>query len=350
MKRIKVPVSIVVVALFGLALAGCSTGSPVTTEGSTAADPSRPLDLTGEWKQSNSGSTDSWQAGTISAESMEINWISDGGDTKSLYWAGTYVAPTSPADTYSWESANDTEKTAGALLASTAATKTFEYEDGVISYEVSLMGTTTIVRLEREAQTPGGTESTSTSSTTSVKPDAEIAEYGFGQARGYVWVTALVHNVGRVGDFATVHFNLLDEAGNLLASGDQVESFVSQEGVTAIGTQVAVPEGAEVATIEPTLSVSDYGDSADPKPTIAPVPLTLTEQDASFILTNDSIENWENVRVGIVCREASGAITGGGSAYPNLVPAQSQSIEEVLGVIKSDGTTECTAYPSLSGF
>lgn len=118
---------------------GCSSNSKESSE---------PVDLSGEWIQSNSKSDESWQEATISGDEIEINWISDNGDTKSLYWAGTYKAPTEPGDSYSWTSKNDSTKTDLALLASTDKTKEFKYENGVISYEVSALGTTTIVKLE----------------------------------------------------------------------------------------------------------------------------------------------------------------------------------------------------------
>ena len=77
--------------------------------------------------------------------------MSDGGDTKSLYWAGT-VDPTDGKtvdDVFAWDSVNDTDQTSKALLASGDETKAFTYEDGQISYEASAMGTTKTVRLER---------------------------------------------------------------------------------------------------------------------------------------------------------------------------------------------------------
>ena len=36
------------------------------------------------------------------------------------------------------------------MLASSDATKAFKYENGVLSYEASAMGTTTTVKMERE--------------------------------------------------------------------------------------------------------------------------------------------------------------------------------------------------------
>lgn len=114
--------------------------------GNTESASSTPADLTGTWRsEDNDGS---YQEAIIATDSMEIYWVSDGGDTKSLYWAGTYAAPTEPGD-YSWTSERDAEKTDTALLASTDDTKDFSYSDGKISYEVSAFGTTTKTELEK---------------------------------------------------------------------------------------------------------------------------------------------------------------------------------------------------------
>ena len=129
------------------ALAACRGGG--SQESETPETPAPPLDLTGEWKQVNSNSEDSWQSATITGDAIEVYWVSDGGDTKSLYWAGSYIAPETSEESYTWDSVNDTEKTETALLASSDETKTFTYEAGQISYEVSALGTTTTVRLEK---------------------------------------------------------------------------------------------------------------------------------------------------------------------------------------------------------
>lgn len=147
--------SVLVTMLMVLSLYGCgdSSGSPNSTPFDPAPAPApsvTPPDLTGEWKQVNSKSDDSWQSATISNGTIEVYWVSDNGDTTSLYWAGTYVAPQTGDEPYSWESENDHEKTGGALLASGDDTKTFTYENGQLSYSVSALGTTTTVRLEKE--------------------------------------------------------------------------------------------------------------------------------------------------------------------------------------------------------
>lgn len=107
-------------------------------------------DLTGNWKQTNSKSDSSYQSATISGDTIEIYWVSDNGDTKSLYWAGTFVAPTLADEPYKWDSKNDHSKTENAMLASSDDTKTMTYQNGVLSYAASAMGTTTTVKLEKQ--------------------------------------------------------------------------------------------------------------------------------------------------------------------------------------------------------
>lgn len=121
-----------------------------TNAASQKAEEKKPADLTGDWKQVNSSSDDSYQQATISGDTIEIYWVSDGGDTKSLYWAGSFEAPTTADEPYSWESKNDHDKTDSALLASTDDTKKFTYEKNQISYEASALGTTTTIRLEKQ--------------------------------------------------------------------------------------------------------------------------------------------------------------------------------------------------------
>ena len=147
--------SLLAIALASLVLAGCSaktddSSAPTsaTDSQSTAPAVESAPDLSGDWKQTNSQSEDSYQAATITGNAIEINWVSDNGDTRSLYWAGTFEAPTTPGS-FSWDSVNDTVKTDVAMLASGDPTKTFTYDNGEISYEASALGTTMTVRLGR---------------------------------------------------------------------------------------------------------------------------------------------------------------------------------------------------------
>ncbi|HEY5562490.1 MAG TPA: hypothetical protein VIK72_12195 [Clostridiaceae bacterium] len=137
------------VALLITIFTGCS--STPTSSGNGGNTPEKQIpDLMGEWKQENSKSDDSYQAATIIGDTIAIYWVSDNGDTKSLYWAGTFVAATTANEAYSWTSENDHNKTESALLASSDDTKTMTYQNHILSYKVSIMGTTTTVKLKKQ--------------------------------------------------------------------------------------------------------------------------------------------------------------------------------------------------------
>lgn len=139
---------------------GCTSSADGTTDAPASETPSaeqdapeeapEPVSLVGEWTQTNANSDENYQAATITADAIEVYWIADGGDTRSLYWAGTAEVHADAGDSFSWDSVNDTSKTDGALLASGDDSKTFTYEDGELSFEVTAMGTTTTVRLARD--------------------------------------------------------------------------------------------------------------------------------------------------------------------------------------------------------
>lgn len=130
-----------------LALTACGKTSDDSTSEQTK--PLEPTDLTGTWaSEDNNGS---WMEATIQSGTISINWVYDNGDTKSIYWIGTYTAPEEYVKEYSWTSKRDKENTDTALLASTNESKDFTYSNGKISYEVSMLGTTTQMELTKES-------------------------------------------------------------------------------------------------------------------------------------------------------------------------------------------------------
>lgn len=128
-----------------------------------------PPNLTGTWKQVNSNSKDAWQSAIISDNTIEIYWVTNGGDTTMLYWSGTFTAPGSNTKSYTWESVSSIgEKQLpllGALFASNEDTKIFTYENGQITYSVTMYGATQTVRLEKQSD-----ENSSTSSSPDTAP------------------------------------------------------------------------------------------------------------------------------------------------------------------------------------
>lgn len=129
-------------AVLALTLAGCGGGS---------VEPEEPLNLEGKWHQVNADSA-SWMDAEISGDEISVDWVSDGGETTSIYWIGSYDSPTEAGDSYTWTSDKDEEAVGNALLASGNDTKEFSYENGELTFEVTAMGTTTTVHMERTEQ------------------------------------------------------------------------------------------------------------------------------------------------------------------------------------------------------
>lgn len=148
MKKLIAPIAFAA----ALALTGCG-GADTTTTGAADSNATEEIpqapDLAGVWTQSNSASEDSYQQATIAADTITIDWVTDGGDTTSIYWVGTFEAPTDASEPHTWTSERDAAATDSALLASTDDTKEFTYEDDAISYKVSALGTTTTVDLKK---------------------------------------------------------------------------------------------------------------------------------------------------------------------------------------------------------
>lgn len=108
-------------------------------------------DLTGDWEQSNKNSETDYLIATIEGDVITISWywIDDEGEVgTSIYWVGTFEAPET-GGSYSWESEIDRDATDNEPMAATSSSKTFTYEDGVLSFDVTLLGVTTSVEMER---------------------------------------------------------------------------------------------------------------------------------------------------------------------------------------------------------
>lgn len=142
--KMKKIVALMLTLIVALAFVACGDGKEAKKE-----TPKEPYNLEGEWKQVNSETDDAWQSAIIKDGTITVNWVTDNGDTTSLYWAGTYEAPTKYSKEYKWDSQNDKEQTEAALLASEDDTKEFTYDGKQLTYQVSIMGTTSKVKLER---------------------------------------------------------------------------------------------------------------------------------------------------------------------------------------------------------
>lgn len=108
----------------------------------------QPVSLIGEWEQANSNSGESYQIATVTDSAIEMYWYSETDNTTTLYWSGTFTAPTTDDEPYTWTSQNNTEKTSTAIMASGDETKDFTYKNGKITYQASMLGVTKTIELK----------------------------------------------------------------------------------------------------------------------------------------------------------------------------------------------------------
>lgn len=114
---------------------------------------SGPLDLTGEWVQTNSRDADAYQAVNITDQTIDVYWISESEGIYTLYWSGTYTPPSGSGKTgHHWTSQNDTARTSTSRRGSQAAEKEFTCIGGKLIYEIeNETGGTETVEAERRA-------------------------------------------------------------------------------------------------------------------------------------------------------------------------------------------------------
>jgi hypothetical protein len=108
--RLLVPLAATLLLLTGCSTPAADTVSAPSETQTAEATPEvvvEPLDLNGEWKQSNSNSPESYQTATITGDQIAIDWVNDAESTKAVYWIGSYVAPTEDTESYSWDSQGD---------------------------------------------------------------------------------------------------------------------------------------------------------------------------------------------------------------------------------------------------
>ena len=189
---------------------------------------------------------------------------------------------------------------------------------------------------------------------TAATGSGELMEAGFGQDDFEIKAVALVKNTSnQVGQFVTVHFNVLDATGAIIASGKQVEQFSRPGQVIPIVADIFdVPDGAKAAKIEPTLLVDPQGENKEPFPLIPVGQVKLVGNDSGtgwygrVEVSNPTAEPIDSARVFAICHDAAGKVIGGGSDFP-LVPPSGKALSE-LDLTVSGTPASCTAYASPS--
>jgi hypothetical protein len=187
------------------------------------------------------------------------------------------------------------------------------------------------------------------------KPTVKIVSTGFGQSGEYVQGIAIVttDDEAAVGEYATVSMNFLDADGEILGTEEQVETFAwsGQELVLPVFLDLSGNPKADVASVEASVSLSDYGSSQDPLPPLDTIESKSIgkgeygDTTAVFEFTNTTREDLEDLRIGIVCRDQADKIIGGASEYPELVEA-GKTIRLDVSVTTTGTPATCRAYPN----
>ena len=164
-------------------------------------------------------------------------------------------------------------------------------------------------------------------------------------------MTALVRNDSdKIGATVIVNFNLLDAAGDIIVSSSQTEAFSRPGELLAVGTQIDVPAGAKPATLEATAQVEYPGiGPTEPFPEL-PFGQVIVGKDefggfvAAATLTNTTAQPLNSPRIGVVCLDAAGAVIGGSSIFPELVPPNGKVKVETLSLIVTGQPASCEMY------
>ncbi len=295
-----------------------------------------PLKLDGGWKQRNSDSDTNYHVAMIADGTIEVYWRAEDNST-SLYWAGTYTAPTTGGNEYSWDSANDKSRTEAALLASSDDTKTFTYKDGIISYSVSALGVTKTFELERSDEV--NIEVQKAVATADLLP-LELGENAYVvslERSGYEIQYALSiknPNKERGVEFPTVRITARDAEGAVLGTEDIVEALILPDSVlNSAGSAMTVE--SEPATVDfEILPPDDYNWIAPEKITVAGEPLIVEnpvkrEDQIVGEISNPNDFDIESVSVVVFFRDDNGKLVGGESGNVDDVKANGKTPFEV---------------------
>ena len=295
-----------------------------------AEEVAEPLDLTGNWAQKGKEGSDSFQAGYIKDGVIELFWISDDDDSHMLYWSGSYEEPTSADDEYTWESVNDKIKTDSALMASGDDTKSFDYKNGEISYEVSIMGqtgTVTLVRSDNDYTSFAPAGGSSGEAQDGQQIELVESGYSINSNDGYVSVNYAVkiHNPNEeyAIEFPKIQITAKSEDGKILTTEEQVLNSIAANDTIIYGNMVTY-EGEEAESVE--ISVSngkdDYmhqsgsGVIRQEQIAISNVSENIGEYERTYTgeVSNNSTEDLSTVAVIVIYKNGDEMI-GGDTTY-----------------------------------
>lgn len=255
-------ISLALLIAISLTACGSTKSSGNINNSDTTAEAIEPLDLTGNYEQKNHKET--FQAAYIKDDRIEVFWIMDNGDSKLLYWSGTYTSPVNGDEPYSWDSQNDKTRTNTALMASGDEIKTFTYENGELSYKVTIQGQTKEVTL-----VPSENDYTYLGQGTGSAAEATNLEKAFLSDSGYQFVKTEYSNYVYYGlaltnpnkeyaiEYPRYSVVVKDKNGVILGTEDMTINSIAANETTYDGGFVSLEDTMEPASVEFTVTNDD---------------------------------------------------------------------------------------------
>jgi hypothetical protein len=145
----------------------------------------------------------------------------------------------------------------------------------------------------------------------------------------------------------TVHFNLKDAKGKVVASGDQVSAFNWAGQAVPIGTQISAPQHVEIASVDATVDVEDdgIGTASDDWGTFkGNLYKDYGQWAARFTVKNPTDTPLKGSALQIICVNATGDIIGGDAEFPELIPASGVTVVDSTNLYLSEKPASCTGY------
>lgn len=332
-----------------LALAACGGNADAPSENTV-------LDLTGGWEQSNSDSDTSYQIAMIDEGTIEVYWKGDD-DEVSLYWAGTYIAPTAETGEYTWDSVNDKSRTNTALLASGDDSKKFTYKNGILSYPVTAMGVTKTVELKQSEEVNIQVEKAVTPQ--DLLP-LELIESGYAIKEGYdsfyiQYAMAIKNpNTERAVEFPKVRLTARDSGGGILGTQDSVGSSI-MPGKTWYSAFQGPSVDSEPASVDFEIIQPDEDEWVSPdRIDYAGEPLTVENPTMNKDKIVGEVSNPNDFDIGSVSvvvffRDENGKLIAGETTFTDKILANSK-IPFEISLWETDGgyvteMFEVFAYP-----
>lgn len=132
--------ALIATVVLGVSLSACQLDKP------SSAKADEPASLVGNWVMTD-GDDDFSMTAKVTSNDIKITWLSAG--TKALYWKGTFTNADSASEG-TIVSHGDRDVLDSSILGSMEKNKEFEFDDGKLSYEMSVMNASRTITLEKQ--------------------------------------------------------------------------------------------------------------------------------------------------------------------------------------------------------